>query len=99
MRLDVNQRRMIRDEVASLMGPAAEVRLFGSRVRDGALGGDVDLLVELPVPVADPAWSASRLEARLMRRLEGRRVDVILAAPNIAEQPIHRVARAEGCML
>ena len=99
MRLDASQQQMIRDEVATLLGAAAKVRLFGSRVRDGACGGDVDLLVELSVPVPDPAWSASRLEARLMRRLGGRRVDVLLAAPNIAEQPIHRVARVEGSML
>lgn len=99
MRLDVNQRQIIREEVARLLGPTAAVRLFGSRMQDGARGGDVDLLVEMPVPVPDPAWSAARLEARLMRRLRGRRVDVLLAAPNVAEQPIHRVARAEGGLL
>lgn len=95
MRLDASQCQMIRHEVERHFGAAAAVRLFGSRLRDGR-GGDIDLLVEMPVPVTEPAWSASRLEARLMRRLDGRRVDVLLAAPNIAEQPIHRVARAEG---
>ena len=99
MRLDVGQQQIIRDEVASLLGPAAEVRLFGSRGQDGGRGGDVDLLVEMSVPVPDPAWTASRLEARLMRRLGGRRVDVLLAAPNVAEQAIHRVARNEGVLL
>lgn len=99
MRLDAKQRQIIRDEVRCVLGPAAGVRLFGSRTRDAGRGGDVDLLVELPAPVVDPAWSASRLEARLMRRLDGRRVDVLLAAPNIAEQTIHRVARTEGVLL
>jgi len=99
MRLDVKQREIIHEEVGRLLGPAAEVRLFGSRRSGLGRGGDVDLLVELPQPVANPVWAASWLEARLMRRLDGRRVDVLLSAPNITEQPIHRVARSEGCVL
>lgn len=99
MRLDQKQREDILREVRGLLGSEATVRLFGSRRLDALRGGDVDLLVEHPTPIPDPVWSASRLEARLMRRLGGRRVDVLLAAPNIAEQPIHRVARVEGSML
>lgn len=99
MRLDQEQREGILEEVRRLLGPDASVRLFGSRRLDALRGGDVDLLVERPTSIPDPAWSASRLEARLMRRLRGRRVDVLLGAPNIADQPIHRVAREEGVLL
>jgi len=99
MRLDARQRQIIRDEVERDFGPGAVVRLFGSRLDDGARGGDVDLLVESPAPVDAPSWCAAQLEARLMRRLDGRRIDVLLAAPNLREQPIHRVARSEGLPL
>lgn len=99
MRLDARQRQLIRDEVERDFGADAVVRLFGSRVRDDARGGDIDLLVESPLPVASASWRAALLEARLMRRLEGRRVDVLLAAPNLREHPIHRIARDEGLPL
>ena len=99
MRLDARQRQIIRDEVERDFGAGAAVRLFGSRVDDGARGGDIDLLVESPEPVDGAPWRAAQLEARLMRRLDGRRIDVLLAAPNLREQPIHRVARLEGLPL
>jgi predicted nucleotidyltransferase len=34
--------------VHAIGGPAMQVRLFGSRLRNGARGGDIDLVVELP---------------------------------------------------
>jgi len=52
--------------------------------------------VELPHPVEQPALLASRLEARLTMRLDGRKVDVLLLAPNLAHQAIHDVALREG---
>lgn len=99
MRLDAHQRQAIREEVERAFGAEARVRLFGSRAVDGGRGGDIDLLVETGASVDRPAWRAAALEARLMRRLDGRRVDVVLAADNLAEQAIHRVARAEGILL
>ena len=44
MRLSLKQRRAIRDCVAAA-DPAAEVMLFGSRLRDKLNGGDIDLLI------------------------------------------------------
>lgn len=82
-----------------MAGARARVLLFGSRTRDSDRGGNIDLLVELSQPVQRPAWLAARLEAVLMRRLGERKNDVLLAAPNLAEQAIHRVARAEGLAL
>jgi len=99
MRLSEQQIRIIRDAIAEIAGPDARVRLFGSRMDDAAKGGDIDLLVELPHPVENPPVLASKLEARLERRLGGRKVDVVLAAPNIARQPIHEIAMREGRLL
>lgn len=96
MRLSADHAAIIVAEVGRLFGPAARVSLFGSRLRDEARGGDIDLLVEAPAVVDNPAWQAASLEARLMRRLDGRRVDVLLLAENLPEQPVHRIARAEG---
>lgn len=99
MRLTQEQIAKIRATVAKLAGEDAVVRLFGSRLDDAAKGGDVDLLVELSHPVEAPAPLAARIAGRVSRVLDGRRVDVVLAAPNLLTLPIHEVARREGVTL
>jgi predicted nucleotidyltransferase len=42
MRLSDDQARAIVTATRKLVGPRARVRLFGSRLRDDARGGDVD---------------------------------------------------------
>jgi predicted nucleotidyltransferase len=59
-------------------------------------GGDVDLLVDSERSVDHPALLAASLSARISRCLQGRKVDVLIAAPNLAVLPIHTVAREEG---
>ena len=47
MRLTPVQVNTILTEVAEALGGEARVWLYGSRLQDGALGGDVDLLIEV----------------------------------------------------
>jgi predicted nucleotidyltransferase len=96
MRLTVQQADTIKRLACEIAGPNACVRLFGSRLDDTARGGDVDLLVELPEPVDNPALLAARLSARISRALDGRGVDVLLSAPNLARLPIHDIAFRQG---
>ena len=81
------------------LGASAAVWLFGSRVRDDARGGDVDLLLELDEAVAEPAQLSARLAARVSRAMHGRKVDVLIKAPNLLLLPIHSIALAEGIRL
>jgi predicted nucleotidyltransferase len=74
MRLSTDQIAHIREVVRQEAGPAARVRVFGSRLDDPRRGGDVDLLVELECPVSNPVWLAARISARLPRALRGREV-------------------------
>jgi len=99
MRLSAEEVRVIRDVVAELAGDGARVRVFGSRVNDDARGGDVDLLVELPEPTREPAMLSARIAARMSRAMHGRKVDVLIAAPNLKTLPIHETARREGELL
>jgi predicted nucleotidyltransferase len=99
MRVSPDQVRIIGQVVAELAGSGATARLFGSRVDDAARGGDIDLLVEVPHAVAQPAVLGAGIAARLERLLGGRRVDVLLGAPNLQVLPIHDIARSTGTLL
>jgi len=99
MRLQPADIATIRQVTQDVLGYAAPVRLFGSRVNDHARGGDVDLLLELDRLPDNPAWLAAMLSGRISRRLRGRKVDVVIAAPGLKHLAIHDVARQEGILL
>ncbi|MDO9243624.1 MAG: nucleotidyltransferase domain-containing protein [Rhodocyclaceae bacterium] len=99
MRLTAEQKNTIRRITREEAGADADVCLFGSRLDDTARGGDVDLLVQASRPIDNPALFSARLSARLMRAMGGRRVDVLLSAPNLLTLPIHVLAAAEGMRL
>jgi predicted nucleotidyltransferase len=99
MRLTTAQIELICSTAKQLLGERARVTLFGSRVDDSLKGGDVDLLVEVSDAIAEPARLSARLASRISRAMNGRRVDVVLGAPNLLQQPIHEVARQTGVVL
>lgn len=83
MRLSPRQINVVQHAVSELAGKDAIVRLFGSRTDDNARGGDIDLLVEIPHSVENPAWLSARIAGRISYRLGGQKVDVLLLAPLI----------------
>jgi uncharacterized protein len=99
MRLLPDQVSAIRTSTAQLAGPNARVWLFGSRVNDHERGGDVDLLLEVDTPVAEPALLSAQLAARVSKSMQGRKVDVLIKAPNLMRLPIHGVALEQGILL
>lgn len=99
MRLSEEQIQSIRLFAAEVAGEQARVRVFGSRLDDAARGGDLDLLLELTEPVDNPALLAARLSAKVSRLMRGRKVDVLVSAPNLARQPIHEIALKEGQLI
>lgn len=99
MRLSAEQRLAIRQLTRAVAGERCQVRVFGSRLDDAAQGGDVDLLLELTDPVDNPALIAAQLSARVSRAMYGRKVDVLLSAPNLMRLPIHDIAFKEGQLL
>lgn len=99
MRIAPDQADTIRDVVRTTLGPGARVRLFGSRLDDAALGGDIDLFVEVDEPLANRAASTSRIASQVQLRLGEQRIDVVLVDPTTPAQPIHARAREEGVLL
>lgn len=75
------------------------MRVFGSRLDDAAHGGDIDLMLELSEPVDNPALMAAQMSTQVSRTMRGRKVDVLLSAPNLMRLPIHDIAFEEGLLL
>ena len=96
MRLTQDQQAAIRSASAEIFGSEVGVWLFGSRVDDSKRGGDIDILLDIPKPVDNPALLAARFSAKLTRLMLGRKVDVLLHAPNLMHLPIHDIAFEEG---
>ena len=99
MRLTTGQVELIRSTARLLLGDRVRVTLFGSRVDDAKKGGDVDLLVETPEAIDEPALLSARIASRVSRAMSGRKVDVVLKAPNLLAQPIHEIAAKTGVLL
>ncbi len=99
MRLTGDQVEAIRRLAIEVAGDQVRVRVFGSRLDDAARGGDVDIMLELAEPVDNPALLAAQMSARVSRVMNGRKVDVLLSAPNLMRLPIHEVAFKEGVLL
>ena len=99
MRLSPQQANIIRRVAREILGSETQITLFGSRARDDQRGGDLDLLVEIDTPVDHPALLCATMSARLSRAFDGRRIDVVLKAPNLAPHPIHTIAQATGTLL
>lgn len=78
MRLSKTATEVIKETAARQFGPGVEVWLFGSRVRDTARGGDIDLLVVPEVPPKSHARAAAEFAAALQLQIGDQRIDVLI---------------------
>jgi predicted nucleotidyltransferase len=99
MRLTDEQIQAIRLLTQQIAGVKSRVRVFGSRLDDAAHGGDLDLMLELMESVENPALMAAQISTLVSRAMHGRKVDVLLSAPNLLRLPIHDIAFKEGQLL
>lgn len=96
MRLTPAQVDQIKAAVRQFAGEEAEVYLFGSQLDDTIKGGDIDLLVQVPRPLPNSVQTANQIAAAVMMANHGRKVDVIMDAPNLDKAPIIEVALKRG---
>ncbi len=102
MRLTPQEQDAIACAAHATLLPGTRVSLFGSRVDDQARGGDIDLLLEtpLPMPAAEVVARRQAFVARLYRLIGERRIDVVVAGPaNSADQPVVASARRHAVSL
>ncbi|MEI8161996.1 MAG: nucleotidyltransferase domain-containing protein [Betaproteobacteria bacterium] len=93
MRLKEDERQAILGTICA-QDPQADVYLFGSRVNDGARGGDIDLLV---LSRRIDLMAKLDILGNLHRRIGDRKIDLVVY-PDL-DQPFARIAVAEGIRL
>jgi predicted nucleotidyltransferase len=98
MRLLAHEVEAIRAAVREVFGPAARIRLFGSRARDDLKGGDIDLFVEVEAGQASIA-NEQRLRDRIAPAVEDLRTDIILHERGRTLTPLEWIALRDGVPL
>jgi len=95
MRLTQNQIQIIQKCTQEIAGNQAKIRVFGSRLDHTARGGDIDLLLERPEAIENPALLAVQLSAKISHAMHGRKIDVLLCSQPYAclfmKQPLKKV--------
>lgn len=96
MRLTPIEQQVIRE--ASLRYFGVRPRLFGSRLNDLKLGGDIDLYIEAPVSPQQGVEARLHMVADIWKELGERKIDVVVNAGG-EPLPIYEVAQREGILL
>lgn len=91
MRLTSEEHNAIIGAVCALDSEAS-VHLFGSRVDDEKLGGDIDLLVESAHITQDKLYL---FEEELFRHIDEQKVDIVLTRPD-SPTAFVRMVMAQG---
>ncbi len=101
MRLSDFERQTLKNAAKESFGECVELRLFGSRADDSRRGGDIDLLLD--VPMTDPAEIArahTRFLSRIYARLGEQKLDILIDYPGRQSRaPIFDLARQTGVVL
>ncbi|MFA6921810.1 MAG: nucleotidyltransferase domain-containing protein [Gallionella sp.] len=91
MRITQRQRTAIVDATREIFGDQSSVRLFGSRADDSALGGDIDLHVQIRGTDAQRQEKSRKLSARICAKLgDVFPIDVVVKDDATADELIHQ---------
>ena len=102
MRLTPSEIAAIEQAARETFAPRSTILLFGSRLDDARRGGDIDLLVEPPLPLAphELVERRNRFIARLYRLLGERHIDVLIVPAGMPDdRPVIATARRDGRLL
>lgn len=102
MRLRQHERDAIAEAAHQVFAPGTTIFLFGSRVDDNKRGGDIDLLIEIPRPMAPAEMieRRNRFVSHLYRALEEQRIDIVITAHDQNDpRPVVSAAKQTGILL
>jgi len=99
MRLTDHEVGVIKTTARRMFGSDVRIWLFGSRVDDSKLGGDIDLYLETDEILESTGQAASHFGAELQMQLGEQKIDVLVVDPATHRQKIHAVAVSTGIRL
>lgn len=101
MRLTLHQIEILKSTAIDVFGPQSSLLLFGSRVDDSLLGGDIDLYITgFNRPVEQQLDAKLLFLVKVKQKIGEQRIDLIFAPySNQALLPIHRIAVQTGIHL
>ena len=76
----------------------AQVWLFGSRVKDDARGGDIDIMIEASC-INNPLEKKIKFRLAFEDEWGEQKLDILLHDTSRSDQPIHEVVRETGILL
>ncbi len=76
MRLSTHYREVIKNAAKEVFGEDAQIFLFGSRVDDAKLGGDIDLYIKTP-DKTNLQRKKSKFIAALYKKIGEQKIDVV----------------------
>lgn len=98
MRLTPTEIAAIKAAARDAFGETAVVRLFGSRVDDSRRGGDIDLHIEVD-RLDDERRARGSFEDGVFRRIDPRKIDVVISTRGGAPRGFERIAYRDGIIL
>lgn len=101
MRLPKSDIDIIKMVAREVWGDKVTVYLFGSRTDDSEKGGDIDLMIKLPVKPepGEIILKKSEFVAKLEILLGEQKFDVVIQTPHNFHLPIIKTALAKGIEL
>lgn len=96
MRLTPTEQQALHD--ASVRWFGVSPRLFGSRIDDSRLGGDIDIYIEADLSAQEAFERETLMVAELYRALGERKIDIVVNTGRL-DLPIYRIAREQGVLL
>ena len=99
VRLSPQQIQTIKQIGQDILGQDSRVLLFGSRVSDHMLGGDIDLMFESAHVVKRPAATICELYGALVMRLGEQKIDILIKDPSTPMEPVVQRALSTGVVL
>lgn len=99
VRLTPEEIQTISEVFAEIVTTPARLWLFGSHTDPEKRGGDIDLFLELHVPVSNTAALVRKIRIALYDKIGERKIDLLVKTPATLPSVLHEIARQEGVLL
>jgi predicted nucleotidyltransferase len=100
MRINDQQRLILKQTLLKYFGSSSLLQLFGSRVNDASKGGDIDIYIEPEITQPDEVVEAKLCALVELHKLLGdQKIDLVINRKVGKQLPIYEIAKQSGVLL